>query len=110
MKGLRNYGVYRLPDGESYLAVRGGSGAFYLFDRSTGILVPPLFEVRPDGLIARWFNSGPEWRVEQLTDTGESLESGPLVPYQSRRVARLAAAVWLGDLLMEGAWAAGASL
>ncbi|HEX5708551.1 MAG TPA: hypothetical protein VFX96_14705 [Pyrinomonadaceae bacterium] len=72
MRQLRNYGVYRLPDGLGYVAVRGGSGKYYLFSFDEWPKLPPVFEVTTDGQVLRWFNSGPEWLADQLEDTGES--------------------------------------
>lgn len=70
MTQLRNYGVYRLPDGLGYVAVRGGSGNFYLFECGDELKLPPVFEVTSEGYVLRWFNSGPEWLAEHLEDTG----------------------------------------
>jgi hypothetical protein len=72
MKELRNYGVYKLPDGHSYVLVRGGSGNSYLFDCAQPPSQPPVFQVTQEGRVQRWFNSGPEWFVEDLEDTGET--------------------------------------
>jgi hypothetical protein len=76
MRQLRNYGVYRLPDGRGYVAVRGGSGKFYLFECREGLKLPPVFEVTQEGLVLRWFNSGPEWCAEHLQDTGRTFADG----------------------------------
>ena len=73
MSQLRNRGVYRLPDGHGYVAVRGGSGRFYLFECSRGLRLPPVFEVA-EARVRRWFNSGAEWGVEQLEDTGRTFD------------------------------------
>lgn len=75
MTQLREYGIYHLPDGETYVAVRGGSGAFYLFDCSTGTQARPIFEVTQEGRVTRWFNPGPEWWVDDLADTGETFDA-----------------------------------
>ena len=74
MTQLRDCGIYRLPDGYLYVAVQGGSGAFYLFDCATGTRARPIFEVTPEGRVARWFNTGPEWWVEDVSDTGETFD------------------------------------
>lgn len=74
MLQIRNYGVYRLPDGNSYVAVRGGSGSFYLFNCYDGLRLPPVFRVTDEGHVDRWFNSGPEWGAEHLSDTGETFD------------------------------------
>jgi hypothetical protein len=74
VRQLRNCGIYRLPDGYLYVVVRGGTGKFYLFDYSTLTKARPVFEVTADGRVARRFGSGPEWRVEQLEDTGQTYD------------------------------------
>ncbi len=73
MRQLREYGVYRLPDRESYVAVRGGSGRFYLFECKWGLDLPPAFVVE-GGRVRRWFTSGTEWSEDDLEDTGETFD------------------------------------
>ncbi|HYN84612.1 MAG TPA: hypothetical protein VER32_05120 [Pyrinomonadaceae bacterium] len=87
MRKLRNFGVYRLPDALRYVAVRGGSGKFYLFSADEWPRLPPVFEVTADGRVLRWFNSGPEWVAEQLEDTGASVARTTYRPVPPRRDA-----------------------
>lgn len=76
MAQLRDFGIYRLPDGHSYVAVRGGSGTHYLFDYERGSAGRPVFEVRDDGRVARWFSTGAEYRAKDLEDTGRTYDAG----------------------------------
>jgi hypothetical protein len=72
MSELRNYGVYRLPDAATYVAVPAGACMYFLYDRSRGTQPPPVYEVTAEGRVLRWFGSGPDWLVEQMEDTGET--------------------------------------
>ena len=76
MPSLRDRGVYRLPDGRPYVALRNPSGDFFLFDLSSDTSARPVFEVTPGGLLARRFGRGPEWVVGQLEDTGQTFDDG----------------------------------
>jgi hypothetical protein len=92
MRQLRNFGVYRLPDGLGYVAVRGGSGKYYLFSSEEWPRLPPVFEVTADGRVLRWFNPGPEWLDEQLEDTGTTVARNTYRRPAPRRRALTAAA------------------
>lgn len=84
MRQLRNFGVYRLPDGLRYVAVRGGSGKYYLFSADEWPRLPPVFEITADGRVLRWFNSGPEWFAEQLEDTDATVACATYRPAAPR--------------------------
>ena len=75
MPSLRDRGVYRLPDGKEYVAACSVSGVFFLFDCSMVAEPRPVFEVTEEGGVARRFGSGPEWRVEDLSDTGLTFDN-----------------------------------
>lgn len=73
---LRDFGIYRLPDGHSYVAVYGGSGGYYLFDYEGGAAGRPVLKVSPEGRVSRWFSTGPEYGAEDLEDTGQTFTEG----------------------------------
>ena len=73
---LRDFGIYLLPDGNSYVAVYGGGGSYYLFDYERGAAGRPVFKVSPEGRVGRWLSTGPEYCAEVLEDTGETFAEG----------------------------------
>ena len=76
MPSLRDGGVYRLPDGQPYVAMRNPSGDIFLFDLSSDTSARPVFEVTPGGMLSRRFGEGPEWGVWQMEDTGQTFDDG----------------------------------
>jgi len=72
MPTLRPHGIYELPDGRRYVAVKHGAGTFFLYPAAHGPVAPPVYEVTPDGAVTPWQTGGTPYRVEDLTDTGEN--------------------------------------
>jgi hypothetical protein len=69
---IRHYGIYTLPDGGLYVAVKDGGDKYFLYPREGGTLNPPSYAVNPDGRIVAWVGEAKGWTVDDLTDTGEN--------------------------------------
>jgi hypothetical protein len=74
MKELRNTGIYTLPDGNSYAVFSADEGRYFLYLCKHGISNPPSYQTTSDGRVLPWLGTGPEWRVEDLTDTGKTFD------------------------------------
>jgi len=72
MEILRPHGIYTLPDGKSYAAIKDSGGDFFLYPSASGPSHPPTYEVTAEGAVKPWLSSGREWTVKDLTDTGET--------------------------------------
>ena len=69
---LRSHGIYTLPDGKSYAAIKDGGGDYFLYPSAAGPVHPPAYEVTAEGAVKPWMSSGRVWTVKDLTDTGET--------------------------------------
>ena len=74
MPTLRSHGIYQLPDGRRYVAIKDGAGSFFLYPAAHGPAAPPVYEVTPDGAVTPWQSGGTPYRVEDLIDTGENFD------------------------------------
>lgn len=74
MKDLRERGVYRLPDGEEFVAGTAHGGGYALYNpqiwKCYGV---PDYEVNVQGKLTRMGEST-RWRVEDLLDTGRTVD------------------------------------
>ena len=70
---VRDRGVYRLPDGNYYIAMSMRSGGYALYLRSHALSLPPRYTVKTDGRIVPSFGAAYDgWTVDQMEDTGET--------------------------------------
>ena len=69
---LRDYGIYRVPDGMLHICVRASGGRYFLHLLLMGFNMAPRYVVERDGRVAPWLGGSQEWRVEELEDTGEN--------------------------------------
>ena len=72
MEQLRSHGIYILPNGKSYAAIKDGGGDYFLYPSTSGPTRPPEYEVTAAGEVKPWMSEGQEWTVKDLTDTGET--------------------------------------
>jgi len=76
MSRLRHKGVYKLPHGQrEVFAVKVGGEEYFLYDADYGFRIPPRYKVNPDRRLTNWFDDFPVWKVEDLTDTGETYQA-----------------------------------
>lgn len=78
INGLREGGVYLLPDGRELIA--SGSGHFFKFydPLAWKYLGPPLYEIRDESSLTCFGRPTP-WRVSDLIYKGQTAQSRPLV-------------------------------
>ena len=70
MKGLRDKGIYQLPDGRIYTARSDGHGRYSLYLYKNGMSDLPRYLITQTGRIQPWISE--EWLVEDLVDTGKT--------------------------------------
>ena len=74
MRGLREHGVYALPDESEVIAVADIRGTYLLYNPQDWKLhphAPAMYEVYASGQIC--YRGEPTyWRVEDLSDTGRT--------------------------------------
>jgi hypothetical protein len=75
MRDLRERGVYKLPDGEEFVAgIAAHGGGYALYNpqiwKRYGV---PDYEVNAQGKLTRMGEST-RWRVEDLLDTGQTAD------------------------------------
>lgn len=69
--GLRDYGIYALPN-QRELVVRVGPGSAYLLhDPRLGMAHPPVYLIDGSGQLLSWGKLTP-WRIDDLKDTGRA--------------------------------------
>ena len=72
-KGIREDGIYKLPDGNDYAARNAGHGRYFLYLCKDGVSDPPRYLITRTGRIQPWVID--EWAVEDLVDTGKTFDS-----------------------------------
>lgn len=72
MRQLRAYGIYKLPGVSRPVFALPAGGGYFLYDSPRGQVLPPRFEVSPDGRVTNWHGEELEMTVEELEDTGET--------------------------------------
>ena len=74
MKDLRERGIYKLPDGEEFVASVARGGSYVLYNpqiwKRYGV---PDYEVSAEGRLTRMGEST-RWRIEDLSDTGRTAD------------------------------------
>ena len=76
MTQLRDFGIYYLPGSRrSLYLVPSGEKTYYLYDCEWGSRIPPRFQIAANGHIVNWFNDFPVWSVDDLIDSGKTLET-----------------------------------
>ena len=70
MKGLRDRGIYELPDGHIYAARKAGHGRYFLYLYRDGVSDIPRYLVTQSGRIQPWMID--EWSKTDLVDTGRT--------------------------------------
>lgn len=72
MTEMRERGVYVLPNGRSFVAVRNGRGGYYLYAYPLHPWAFPAYEVVASGMI---YSAGrlTEWVVGDVNDAGLTL-------------------------------------
>ena len=73
MNTLRKGGIYKLPDGSSFIAMPAGEGDYFLYEQKQGFSAPPYYLIDTEGEITT-YPSGRviAWRAKDLKDTGET--------------------------------------
>jgi hypothetical protein len=78
---VRDRGIYKLPDGNDYIAMSVGSGEYALYLRENVLGLPPRYILKADGRIVPVFGQEYEvWAVGQMKDTGDThnfVRTGP---------------------------------
>lgn len=71
---LRERGIYKLPDGEEFVASVARGGGYVLYNpqiwKHYGV---PDYEVNAQGRLTRMGEST-RWRIEDLSDTGQTAD------------------------------------
>lgn len=69
LSSVKNFEIYRLPDGKDYYTVRGGHGIYFLYplDESAP---SPTYEITADGRIMGWWTKANCYTLDQVQDTG----------------------------------------
>ncbi len=79
---LRRGGVYMLPDGEELIATEDLRGGFLLYNPSVWATFhgvgPADYDAVPGGYILTCVGKRTPWLVEDLADTGRTLEPYPV--------------------------------
>jgi hypothetical protein len=86
VNSLREGGVYLLPDGEELVATNDRRGGFLLYTPSVWAAFrgcgPAEYDAVRDGVIVTCSGRSTPWSVEDLADTGRTLEACPVSPEQ----------------------------
>jgi hypothetical protein len=81
-KGLREGGVYLLPDGEELIATNDMRGGYLLYTRGVWAAFrgrgPARYDAVSRGEIVTCTGRPTRWRVEDLSDTGRTERPRPL--------------------------------
>lgn len=72
MKGLRDRGIYELPDGQIYAARNAGHGRYFLYLYKDGVSDIPRYLLTQGGRIQAWITD--EWSKTDLVDTGKTID------------------------------------